>query len=197
MPSFQACVEDGQVSGIMCSYNAVNGVPSCANDWLLQTVLRDTWQFDGYVTSDCDADSDVYYSHHYTNTIQEAVADVLHAGTDVDCGSFVPQNAQSALNSGDITESDIDTVLTRLFKVRIRLGHFDPPGALQTIGLDQICNPYAIELARDGARQGMVLQKNLNNVLPLTASKYQNAVVIGPNIQSTDMVKYQKCKSNI
>jgi len=190
MPSFQACVEDGQVSGIMCSYNAVNGVPSCANDWLLQTVLRDTWQFDGYVTSDCDADSDVYYSHHYTNTIQEAVADVLHAGTDVDCGSFVPQNAQSALNSGDITESDIDTVLTRLFKVRIRLGHFDPPGALQTIGLDQICNPYAIELARDGARQGMVLQKNLNNVLPLTASKYQNAVVIGPNIKLTDTVQY-------
>ena len=44
---FQACVEKGHVSGLMCSYNAVNGVPSCANDWLLGTLLRESWQFDG------------------------------------------------------------------------------------------------------------------------------------------------------
>jgi len=62
LPSFQACVEEGKVSGIMCSYNAVNGVPSCANDWLLGTLLRESWQFDGYVTSDCDADDDVFNS---------------------------------------------------------------------------------------------------------------------------------------
>ncbi len=74
LPSFQTCVEEGEVSGIMCSYNAVNGVPSCANEWLLGTLLRESWQFDGYVTSDCDADSDVFYTHHYTNTTSEAVA---------------------------------------------------------------------------------------------------------------------------
>ena len=49
LPSFQACVEEGKASGIMCSYNAVNGVPSCANDWLLGTLLRESWGFDGYV----------------------------------------------------------------------------------------------------------------------------------------------------
>ena len=48
MVPFQACVEEGSVSGLMCSYNAVNGVPTCADDWLLQTVARDQWQFDGY-----------------------------------------------------------------------------------------------------------------------------------------------------
>merc|ERR1712159_493466 len=53
MLPFQACVEKGRVSGLLCSYNAVNGVPSCANDWLLTTVARETWQFDGYITSDC------------------------------------------------------------------------------------------------------------------------------------------------
>lgn len=73
----------------MCSYNAVNGVPSCANDYLLQTVLRGAWAFDGYVTSDCDADADVFNSHKYTATKEEAVRDVLRAGTDVDCGGFV------------------------------------------------------------------------------------------------------------
>lgn len=50
MAPFQVCVEEGKVSGIMCSYNAVNGVPSCANDWLLKQVLRGDWNFDGYVT---------------------------------------------------------------------------------------------------------------------------------------------------
>jgi beta-glucosidase-like glycosyl hydrolase len=55
LPPFADGVQEGKVSGVMCSYNAVNGVPSCASDWLLGTVLRQTWEFDGYVTSDCDA----------------------------------------------------------------------------------------------------------------------------------------------
>ena len=69
---FQACVEKGRVTSLMCSYNAINGVPSCANDWLLKTVARDAWNFDGYITSDCDADADVFNSHHYTATPEEA-----------------------------------------------------------------------------------------------------------------------------
>ena len=123
-------------------YNAVNGVPSCANNWLLGTLLRDSWGFDGAVVSDCDADGDVFDSHHYTSTPELAVQAVLRAGTDVDCGSFVTQHAQSALNQGVITQADIDAVLVRAFKLRIRLGHFDPAGPLQTIGADQICNDY-------------------------------------------------------
>ena len=55
-------------------------MPSCANDWLLKDKLRGEWQFNGYITSDCDADSDVFYSHHYTSSPEEAVADVLRCG---------------------------------------------------------------------------------------------------------------------
>jgi beta-glucosidase-like glycosyl hydrolase len=51
----------------------VNGVPSCANSWLLKDVARGDWAFDGYITSDCDADYDVFYRHHYTKTPEEAV----------------------------------------------------------------------------------------------------------------------------
>jgi pre-mRNA-splicing factor SYF2/beta-D-xylosidase 4 len=190
LPSFQACVEEGKVSGVMCSYNAVNGVPSCASDWLLKTLLRGAWEFDGYVTSDCDADSDVFFSHHYTNTTSEAVAAILRAGTDVDCGGFMGKYAPAALADGSITDADIDTVLRRLFKVRIRLAQFDPPGALAKIGLDQVCSPYARELARDGVRQSAVLLKNTGGALPLDASKFATAVVIGPNTNLTDTVNY-------
>ena len=72
MVPFQACVEQGKVSGLMCSYNSVNGVPSCANDWLLKDVARGEWGFDGYVTSDCDADALVSGPHHYHNDTPEA-----------------------------------------------------------------------------------------------------------------------------
>jgi beta-glucosidase-like glycosyl hydrolase len=180
LPSFQTCVEEGKVSGIMCSYNAVNGVPSCANDWLLGTLLRESWQFDGYVTSDCDADSDVFNSHHYTKTAEEAVAVIPGAGTDVDCGGFMTANAQKALDGGNIQVSDIDTVLTRLFKMRIRMGFFDPPTALDSIGPESVCNDYALELARDGVRQSAVLAKNDAGLLPLSAAAINSAVVIGP-----------------
>ena len=50
---FQQCVEKGKVSGLMCSYNAINGIPACANKWLLQDVARDAWGFDGYITRYC------------------------------------------------------------------------------------------------------------------------------------------------
>ena len=137
------------------------------------------------VTSDCDADSDVFNSHHYTSTPEEAVQVVLRAGTDVDCGGFVSQFAQSALTKGDIVEADIDTVLKRLWRVRLRLGQYDPPTALNKIGAESVCNPYARELARDGVRQSVVLLKNVGNTLPLNAASYTNVVVIGPNIDST------------
>jgi beta-D-xylosidase 4 len=173
-----------------CSYNAVNGVPSCASDWLLGDLLRDSWGFDGYVTSDCDADSDVFFSHHYTNTTSEAVAVILRAGTDVDCGGFMGQYAPAALADGSITEADIDTVLKRLWRVRLRLGQFDGPTALDGLGVDQVCNPYALELARDGVRQSVVLAKNDAATLPLDASKFASVVVIGPNMDSTEDNNY-------
>jgi beta-D-xylosidase 4 len=188
LPSFQACVEEGKASGIMCSYNAVNGVPSCANDWLLGTLLRDSWNFDGYVTSDCDADSDVFNSHHYTPTASQAVAVILRAGTDVDCGGFMTDHAPQALADGNITVADLDVVLKRLFRMRLRLGHFDPPGVLETIGPDQVCTDYALELARDGVRQSAVLVKNTGSMLPLNALAFSHPVVIGPNMDYTGVV---------
>lgn len=55
LPAFRACVERGKASSIMCSYNSINGVPSCANKELLTDVARGVWDFDGYITGDCAA----------------------------------------------------------------------------------------------------------------------------------------------
>jgi beta-D-xylosidase 4 len=72
----------------MCSYNALNGVPTCADPYILQDVLRDHWNWTGegqYVTSDCDAIQNIYAPHYYAPTQQQAVADALTAGTDLNC----------------------------------------------------------------------------------------------------------------
>ena len=95
-------------------------------------MARDNWHFDGYITSDCDADAGVFGSHHYTATAEETVRDVLQAGVDVDCGTFVQSTAASALNQSLINETLIETRIANLFRVRFRLGHFDPPGESET-----------------------------------------------------------------
>ena len=84
----------------------MNGQPSCANEWLLKDVLRDAWAFDGYVTSDCDAEGDGAMRSKYPNA-SIAVAAILRAGTDVDCGSFMAKNARAALQDGTVTEGGL------------------------------------------------------------------------------------------
>jgi beta-glucosidase-like glycosyl hydrolase len=79
---------------------------------------------------------------------------------------------QLAITNGAVTEAQLDVLLKRLFRVRLRLGHFDPVGALGKIGPDQVCNDYAIELARDSARQSVVVVKNTNNALPLKIQRH-------------------------
>jgi beta-glucosidase-like glycosyl hydrolase len=178
---FQACVEKGRVSGLMCSYNAINGVPSCASPWLLDEVARGDWGFDGYITSDCDADADVYRAHHYKNWSKEqVVAGVLKAGTDVDCTSFVGANGQSALDKGLIDEKLIDARLANLFKVRMRLGHFDAKGPLQNFPMTDVCSSYATSLAANGVVQSATLMKNVNGSLPLDPSSVKQVAVVGP-----------------
>ena len=65
LPPFQACVVKGKVTGIMCSHNAINGIPACGNEWLLQKVARDAWnRSDAIIQSDCGAVSNIYHQHH-------------------------------------------------------------------------------------------------------------------------------------
>jgi len=108
------------------------------------------------------------------------VAGVLKAGTDVDCTSFVGQHAQSALDKKLIDETLIDQRLANLFKVRMRLGHFDAPGPLHQFPMSDVCSQYAIDLSNDGPIQSSALLKNLDSALPLGTGK-QTIAVIGPN----------------
>jgi beta-D-xylosidase 4 len=188
LPAFKACVTEGKARSIMCSYNSVNGVPACADEYLLQTKLRDEWGFKGFVVSDCDAIANVYDPHHYSNTTYGACAVSLRAGTDLDCGSFYGHLSE-AYNRGLVTDADLNTATARLFTQRIELGMFDrssnpfekiPPSAVNTQASQQ--------LSLQAARESIVLLKNHKNTLPLDRKKIKSIAVIGPNANDTQVM---------
>ncbi|KAF3796895.1 putative beta-D-xylosidase 7 [Nymphaea thermarum] len=184
-PPFQSCVEQGQASGIMCSYNRVNGVPSCADYNLLSATARQHWGFNGYITSDCDAVSIIHDAQYYAATAEDAVGDVLKAGMDVNCGNYLLQHTKSAVQQGKVRESDLNRALHNLFSVRMRLGLFDGEPSRHpyfgSIHSGQICSPAHQNLALEAARDGIVLLKNSGRLLPLSRSRVRSLAVIGPN----------------
>eukprot|EP01043_Picozoa_sp_COSAG02_P059678 COSAG02_NODE_7649_length_2916_cov_1.289315_2_plen_493_part_01 len=128
-----------------------------------------------------DAVANVVAPHGYVKTAEEAVAVTLEAGMDVDCSYFVGQHGAKALAMGLINETLIDSHLKALFKVRMRLQHFDPPGPLQQIPASAICTEHTAAIARAGVVQGGALYKNLNGTLPLSTAGVKSVAVIGPN----------------
>ncbi len=192
LPVFEATVKEGGVFSLMSAYNAVNGVPSPANRTLLTNILRGEWNFQGYVVSDCDAVANVYDPHHYVISARNATAISLLNGTDLNCGSTYPNNAQSAYNSGLITEQDLDTALKRVFKARFLLGEFDPASSVPYTSIpDSILDCQAHrDLALKTAREAIVLLKNENSILPINKNSIDTIAVIGPNANVVQLGGY-------
>lgn len=99
----------------------------------------------------------------------------------MDCTSFMGHHAQDAITKGVMSEADIDPHLANLFKVRMRLGHFDPVGPLQQISMDDVCSDYAKALSYNGVVQSTAMFKNANNTLPLKPTGVGSVAIIGPN----------------
>ncbi|EXJ61609.1 hypothetical protein A1O7_02037 [Cladophialophora yegresii CBS 114405] len=185
MQPFQTCARDSNVGSIMCSYNALNGVPTCADPYILQTILREHWNWTGegqYVTSDCDAIQNIYMPHDYTATREEAVADALKAGTDLNCGTYYQTHLPVAYDQGLFDESVIDQALIRLYSSLIRVGYFDPASATpyRSLNFRNVSTPASEALALKAAEEGMVLLKN-DGILPLSlpAGRKTNITLMG------------------
>ncbi|KAJ0988348.1 hypothetical protein J5N97_006704 [Dioscorea zingiberensis] len=187
-PPFKSCVIDGNVASVMCSYNQVNGVPTCADPDLLAGTIRGSWKLNGYIVSDCDSVDVLYNNQHYTKTPEDAAAITISAGLDLNCGTFLSQHTVAAVKGGKLAESAVDKAITNNFVVLMRLGFFDgDPRKLPFGGLGpkDVCTPENQELARDAARQGIVLLKNNKETLPLSPKTIKSLAVIGPNANAS------------
>ncbi|KAL9809842.1 putative xylan 1,4-beta-xylosidase [Arabidopsis thaliana] len=185
---FKSCVIDGNVASVMCSYNQVNGKPTCADPDLLSGLIRGQWKLNGYIVSDCDSLGILYGSQHYTKTPEEAAAKSILAGLDLNCGSFLGNHTENAVKEGLIDEAAINKAISNNFATLMRLGFFDgnpknqPYGGL---GPKDVCTVEHRELAAETARQGIVLLKNSAGSLPLSPSAIKTLAVMGPNANVT------------
>ncbi|EME48739.1 glycoside hydrolase family 3 protein [Dothistroma septosporum NZE10] len=191
MPPFQQCARDSNVGAFMCSYNALNGVPTCADPWLLQTVLREKWNWTSeqqWVTSDCDAVQNVFLPHDYASTREEAAALSLKAGTDINCGTYYQDHLPAAYDQGLINTTDLDISLIRQYSSLVRLGYFDGLAVpYRNLTWNDVSTPHAQQLAYKAAAEGITLLKN-DGVLPLTISNGTSIALIGDWANATDQM---------
>ncbi|KAL3158805.1 hypothetical protein ABBQ32_011532 [Trebouxia sp. C0010 RCD-2024] len=196
LPAFEACVKEGHAQSVMCSYNAVNGVPTCASPELLQQHLRQEWTFPGMVVSDCGAVEGVSRNHKFAKSLAEGAADTLKAGTDMSCADY--SYLKDSLKEGLVGHVDIDMALIRVLTQRFQLGMFDPPERQpwSTIPMDVVGSQRHLEVAVEAVRRGSVLLKNRKSTihhgspktLPLDAAKLKKVSVLGPFANSTEML---------
>ncbi len=189
---FEACVREGRAAAVMSSYNAINGVPSTANPWLLTKVLRTDWGFGGYVVSDCGAPGLLVQAHHYVKTKELAAMLALKAGLDLECGDDVMgAPLLEAYRQAMISDADIDTAVCRLLDARMRLGLFDDPAhcPYSTISPSVVGCREHVDLALEASRQSIVLLKN-SGILPLSTRRIRSIAVVGINADRCEFGDY-------
>jgi beta-glucosidase len=181
LPHFQAGIVEGKAASVMSSYNAINGTPGAENEFLLKTLLRDEWKFDGFIVPDSGAVERLVTAHRKYTTFEEAAARTILMGSDLDNSAYV-RHVPAAVAKGLLTERHIDQALRRVLRVRFRLGEFDPPEMVPytKLGKEEIDSPAHRQLALRLARESIVLLRNRDNLLPLDATAIKTIAVIGP-----------------
>ena len=163
LPAFEATVKQALVGAVMCAYNQINGSFMCENSLQLNQILKQEWEFTGFITSDFGA-------------THSAIASA-NAGLDVEMpsGVYFGSTLQAAVQGGQVSMATIDDKLIRRFSTMMRFGVFQNPPGLSPI-------PSAQDgiTARQIAEAGLVLLQNNGGILPLNASQLHTIAVIGP-----------------
>ncbi|MGD0898643.1 MAG: glycoside hydrolase family 3 C-terminal domain-containing protein [Thermoguttaceae bacterium] len=197
LPAFKACVREGKAASVMAAYNRLNGEACCASPTLLEDTLRREWGFEGYVVSDCGAIDDFHKHHKVAATAAEAAAMAVRNGCDLTCDLACPCSYGDlllALRQGLVSEAEIDRSVRRLFAARFRLGMFDPESEVRYASIPPEvahCQRHR-ELARQMARESIVLLKNDRGLLPL-AKELRHVLVVGPNARNPDALLGNYC----
>ena len=188
LPHFETTIREAKPYSLMCAYNRVNHEAACGSDLLLG-ILRKDWKFPGYIVSDCGAIDDMFQGHKVVATAPEAAALGVKHETDLDCFGRVYPKLVDAVHQGLIGEKEIDASVRRLFVARMKLGMFDAPEHVRwaQIPFSVLDQPAHRELARQVARESIVLLKNDRNTLPLRKD-LGTIAVIGPNADQWRML---------
>jgi len=191
LPPFKAAIDAGADTA-MCSFNAINGVPGCGNDYLMNQILKREWGFDGFVEGDWTAVAELRACPPKTPDAGEcghgvaadgpaAAALALNSGVDSEMTSTLIRDfGARLLAEGRISMRRVDDAVRRILRVKFRAGLFENPYA--PVEPDkaeaEMLKPDAVAAARNAASRSMVLLQNKDGILPLDPSK--KTAVIGP-----------------
>ena len=180
LPSFEKAIREGGAKTVMTSYNTIDGIPCSANQWLLQEVLRKSWNFKGVVFSDLNAVNAIYATQHVATDPAEAAAMALKAGVDIDLGGYNYGGfLKEALQRGLVTEADIDRAVRNVLQLKIDLGLFENPYVDEVLAEAEVGTKENAQLAKQVALESAVLLKN-DSILPF-GDNINKVAVIGPN----------------
>jgi beta-glucosidase len=178
-PPFREAVAAGALS-VMSSYNEIDGIPCTANSDLLTGLLKERWQFKGFVVSDLYAIGGLR-EHGVADTDYAAAVKAVNAGVDSDLGTNVyAGQLVDAVKKGDVQETVINKAVSRILALKFHMGLFDHPFVDERKPEQVVASTEHLELAREVARQSIILLKNENELLPLN-KKMKTIAVIGPN----------------
>lgn len=186
LPPFKQCARDSNVGSIMCSYNSINGTPACANEYLMQTILREHWNWtrhNNYIVSDCNAVHNIFKDHAWVGSEAKAAGKAFNAGMDLICEAGDKKaDVVGAYNQSLLSEAVIDRALKRQYEALVRSDYWaqwrDDVVGFRTYDWSNVNIPFADALARSSASDGIVMLKN-DGTLPVQFSKNQTVAVIG------------------
>lgn len=180
LPSFEQAIKCGFAHSVMTSYNTIDGVPCSANEWLLQDILRNSWDFNGVVFSDLNAVNAIYATQHVAADPAEAAAMALKAGVDIDLGGYNYGGfLKEALQRGLVSENDIDRAVRHVLQLKFNLGLFDNPYVDEALAEAEVGTKENAQLTKQVALESAVLLKN-DGILPF-GENIKKVAVIGPN----------------
>ena len=180
LPSVEKAICEGDAKTVMTSYNTIDGVPCSANRWLLEEILRNSWNFKGVVFSDLNAVNAIYATQHVAADPAEAAALALKAGVDIDLGGYNYGGfLKKALQRGLVTETDIDRAVRHVLQLKFDLGLFENPYVDENLAETEVGTVESAQLAKQVALESAVLLKN-DGVLPF-GEHINKVAVIGPN----------------
>jgi beta-glucosidase len=178
-PPFEQVVKRTGIEAVMASYNEIDGVPSHANRWLLEGVLREEWGFKGAVVSDYSAVDQLMSIHHIAASLEEAAIRALDAGVDADLPDGLSYATLGKLvREGKVSEAKVDLATRRMLDLKFRAGLFEKPYADAGASEKITNNAEARALALKSAQRSITLLKN-DGMLPLKPEG--TIAVIGPS----------------
>ncbi len=184
LPPFAEAIREGHAMAVMAAYHEIDGIPITDDPFLLKTILRREWGFQGFVLSDLGAIERLYSAHHVAASPQDAACMAIRSGVDMQFYDFDHAVFQNALidcvQNHTLPLADLDRAVRSVLRVKFELGLFDHPFVDPTLRAKVYRSPRHLALSLESARESMTLVKNDGQLLPLSKSTRQIAV-IGPN----------------